>query len=132
MPRKYIPSRTPLTSVEYIDVAKGRRILVARYPSATSGDIWSTTIADDGHAIACDCPSGRNQHPCWHTHDAPAAVIAYHTALWFVRSPTERDNWERHLRAYLDMPLDESDRSAALLELQAVCQVGKQRREVAA
>jgi hypothetical protein len=120
MPQQRQPQRTPLTRVEEIGTHRGRRILAATYPSATSDNVWTVTFADDGHPIGCDCPAGRNFYPCWHQRDTGNAVVAFYKALC---APMTDDNLAKHaehLARYLSYPQDQPDREAAEHELVAV------------
>jgi hypothetical protein len=112
------PTRTPLTSVRETGTYRGRRILVATYPSATTDAVWETTLADDGHPLGCTCPAGRNHHRCWHQEDATNAVVTFYRALYAPRNDEALANEAEHLARYLGYPQDQDERDAA--ELQAI------------
>jgi len=127
----HTPTRTPLQSVEEVGLHRGRRILAAKYPSATSDATWTTTLDDSGHVIGCDCPAGRNGHACWHNADAANAVVAYFMRAYANMNERQLTDHAEHLQRYLGYPLDREEREAAELEHIAVRQLRAKKQEAA-
>jgi hypothetical protein len=125
------PTRTPLTSITDVGTHKGRRILEATYPSATTAEIWTCTFDDSGHVIGCTCPAGRNQHACWHTNDAPAAVVEYFKRVRADLNERQLADQAEHLQRYLSFPQDAEERECAELEAIAIRQLRAAKEEAA-
>jgi hypothetical protein len=109
--------RVPPLSIEEVGIIKGRRDLRAVYPSLSVSTTHTTSGTDDGRITQCTCLGWQTHGKCWH---ADSLVDDFWRAHWGTDTLAALVWREGELLHWLSLGPDESDESAARLELTTI------------